>query len=32
MQQVVLSEDPKYLEGIIENIAATVVRGTAAKV
>lgn len=31
MQQVVLSEDPKYLEGIIENIAATVVRGTAAK-
>jgi AcrR family transcriptional regulator len=29
MQQVVLSEDPKYLEGIIENIAATVVKGTA---
>jgi len=31
MQQVVLSEDPKYLEGIIENIAATLVRGTEAK-
>jgi AcrR family transcriptional regulator len=30
MQQVVLSEDPKYLEGIIDSIAATVVRGTAA--
>jgi AcrR family transcriptional regulator len=30
MQQVVLSEDPKYLEGMIDNIAATVVRGTAA--
>jgi AcrR family transcriptional regulator len=30
MQQVVLSEDPKYLESIIDNIAATVVRGTAA--
>lgn len=30
MQQVVLAEDPKYLEGIIENIAATVVRGTEA--
>ncbi len=30
MQQVVLSEDPKYLEGMIENIAATVVQGTAA--
>ena len=29
MQQVVLSEDPKYLEGIIEHIADTVVRGTA---
>ena len=30
MQQVVLSEDPKYLESIIDNIAATIVRGTAA--
>jgi AcrR family transcriptional regulator len=29
MQQVVLSEDPKYLEGIIDHIADTVVRGTA---
>ncbi len=27
MQQVVLSEDPKYLEGMIENIAATIVQG-----
>ena len=31
MQQVVLSEDPKYLEGIIEQIAATILRGTAAQ-
>jgi AcrR family transcriptional regulator len=31
MQQVVLSEDPKYLEGMIEGIADTVVKGTAAK-
>lgn len=30
MRQVVLSEDPKYLEGMIDNIAATLVRGTAA--
>jgi AcrR family transcriptional regulator len=30
MQQVVLSEDPKYLETMIDNIAATVVRGTSA--
>jgi AcrR family transcriptional regulator len=30
MQQVVLSEDPKYLEGMIDSIASTVVRGTAA--
>jgi hypothetical protein len=30
MQQVVLSEDPKYLEGIIDSIAATIVRGTKA--
>jgi hypothetical protein len=29
MQQVVLAEDPKYLEGVIENIAETMVRGTA---
>jgi AcrR family transcriptional regulator len=29
MQQVVLSEDPKYLDGMIDNIAATIVRGTA---
>ena len=29
MRQVVLSEDPKYLEGMIDNIAATVVRGSA---
>jgi len=31
MRQVVLSEDPKYLDGMIDNIAATMVRGTAAK-
>lgn len=30
MQQVVLSEDPKYLAGIVESIAATMVKGTAA--
>jgi len=30
MQQVVLSEDPKYLESMIDSIATTVVRGTAA--
>lgn len=29
MQQVVLSEDPIYLEGIIDSIAETVVKGTA---
>ena len=29
MQQVVLSEDPNYLEGIIDNIADTIVTGTA---
>ena len=29
MQQVVLAEDPSYLEGIIDNIAATIVTGTA---
>jgi len=29
MQQVVLSEDPDYLEGIIDTIAATIVSGTA---
>jgi len=28
MQQVVLAEDPRYLEGVIDTIAATVVRGT----
>jgi AcrR family transcriptional regulator len=31
MQQVVLSEDPKVLDGMIDGIAETVVRGTAAK-
>jgi AcrR family transcriptional regulator len=31
MQQVVLSEDPKYLDGMIDGIAETVVRGTARK-
>jgi AcrR family transcriptional regulator len=31
MQQVVLSEDPKYLEGMIDGIAETLVRGTARK-
>ncbi len=31
MQQVVLSEDPKVLEGMIDGIAETLVRGTAAK-
>ncbi len=31
MQQVVLSEDPKVLEGMIDGIAETVVRGTAAR-
>jgi hypothetical protein len=31
MQQVVLSEDPKYLEGVIDSIAETIVRGTKAK-
>src|SRR4051812_29488862 len=31
MQQVVLSEDPKHLETMIDSIAATVVRGTAAQ-
>ncbi|GAB2179472.1 TetR/AcrR family transcriptional regulator [Dongia sp. agr-C8] len=31
MQQVVLSEDPKVLEGMIDGIAETIVRGTAAK-
>ena len=30
MQQVVLAEDPDYLAGIIDSIAETVVRGTAA--
>ena len=30
MQQVVLSEDPKYLDGMIDTIAETIVRGTAA--
>jgi len=30
MQQVVLAEDPHYLEGVIDNIAETVVRGNAA--
>jgi len=31
MQQVVLSEDPKYLDGMIDGIAETVVKGTARK-
>ncbi|WP_395016818.1 TetR/AcrR family transcriptional regulator [Dongia sp.] len=31
MQQVVLSEDPKVLEGMIDGIAETIVRGTAAR-
>jgi AcrR family transcriptional regulator len=31
MQQVVLSEDPKHLEGIIDATAETVVRGTKAR-
>ncbi len=30
MQQVVLSEDPRYLESMIDSIATTVVRGSAA--
>jgi AcrR family transcriptional regulator len=29
MQQVVLAEDPDYLKGVIDNIAETIVRGTA---
>ena len=28
MQQVVLSEDPKYLDGMIDQIAATMVKAT----
>lgn len=30
MQQVVLAEDPRYLEGLIDSIAETMVKGTAA--